>query len=158
MAGLFSSRPLRGLVRHFVRDERSSSIADGPSTTDSSPRSNASIRASDSTAHFVSISFIRSSSRLSHNTSISAALSAGSSFSISFWMDARLMRRSLDVHSRMSRTSSKTFSLLYFIPNQHVSRLAQQQRSHDDGYPSNNDRIVEPCIDVAGLRYYRQSN
>src|SRR6267154_6420035 len=131
MAGLFSGRPLRGLLRHFVRDERSSSIADGPSTTDSSPRSNASIRSSDSTAHFASISFIRSSSRLSHNTSISAAFSPGSSFSISFWMDARLMRRSLDVHFRMSRLP-QDFSLLHFVPNQHVPRLAQQQRTHDD--------------------------
>ena len=139
MAGLFSSRPLRGLVRHFVRDERSSSIADGPSTTDGSPRSKASIRSSDSTAHFASISFIRSSSRLSHNTSISAALSPGSSFSISFWMDARLMRRSLDVHSGMSRLQARLLTSLSHPRSERVlfraaggcprSQLSQQQRS-----------------------------
>lgn len=74
----------KSVLRHFLRDERSSSSAEDPSTTGSSPRSNASILSSDSAAHLVSISCMCSSSRLSQSRSIKDAFSVGSSFWISF--------------------------------------------------------------------------
>ncbi len=57
----------KSVFRHFLRDERRFSIADGPSTAVSSPRSKASILSSDSVAHLSSISLTRSSSRLSQD-------------------------------------------------------------------------------------------
>src|SRR5712691_5167888 len=67
----------KSVLRHLLRDERSSSSADGPSTAASSPLSNASMRSSDSAAHLASISLLRDSSRLSQRRSIRAALSVG---------------------------------------------------------------------------------
>ena len=55
--------------------ERRSLRADGPSVVDNSPRSTASIRSSDSAAHFASISLIRSSSRLPKEYQLTSALS-----------------------------------------------------------------------------------
>lgn len=46
------------------------------------------------------------------------------------------------------------FSLLYFVPNQNVPRLAQQQRTYDYSYSGDDDRIVDTRIDIAGLRNY----
>jgi hypothetical protein len=76
---LSKRRCRKSIVRHFLRDERRSCRAAGPLTADNSPRSTASIRSSDSEAHFASISLMRDSSRLSHSRSINLARSWESS-------------------------------------------------------------------------------
>src|SRR2546426_2613512 len=72
---LCKRRRSKSIARHSLRDERRSWRAAGPSTAGSSPRSYASIRSSDSAAHFVSISLMRASSRLSQSRSINIARS-----------------------------------------------------------------------------------
>jgi hypothetical protein len=54
----------KAILSHFLSEERRSRRADGPSTVSNSPRSTASIRSSDSAAHFASMSLTRASSRL----------------------------------------------------------------------------------------------
>src|SRR2546425_2422769 len=53
---LRKGRRCESVLRHFLRDERRSRSADGPSTADNSPCSKASMRSSDSAAHFASTS------------------------------------------------------------------------------------------------------
>jgi len=67
-----------------------------------------------------------------------------------------LLRRSLII----TRANSPGWSFLSlraaeFVPNQNVTRLAQQQGTNNESDPRYDDRIVKPCIDVSGLGDHR---